>query len=209
MTLPDKWSREGCFIMKKENIRKFAFCGLFGALGFVLMLLEFPLPMIIPSFIKFDFSEIPAIITSFAYGPLYGVTVCLLKNLLHLFVTTSAGVGEVSNFILGAIFVGVAGQIYKYRKNRKFALIGSLIGAFTMAVISVFSNFYIVYPAFSVLYNLPLPAILGMYQAILPSVDNLFEAILIFNLPFNFAKGMIDAAICFLVYKKISPILKK
>ena len=194
--------------MRKEEMKKLAFCALFGALGFVLMLLEFPLP-IIPSFVKLDFSELPALIVSFVYGPLYGIAVCLLKNLLHLFVTTSAGVGEVSNFILGAIFVGVAGLIYKYNKNRKFALIGSLVGALVMAVISVASNYFIVYPAFSVLYGLPMPTIIGMYKAILPSVDGLFEALVIFNLPFNFAKGIIDAAICFLIYKKLSPILKK
>ena len=126
--------------MRKKEMKKLAFCALFGALGFVLMLLEFPLP-IIPSFVKLDFSELPALIVSFVYGPLYGIAVCLLKNLLHLFVTTSAGVGEVSNFILGAIFVGVAGLIYKYNKNRKFALIGSLVGALVMAVISVASNY--------------------------------------------------------------------
>ena len=194
--------------MRKEEMKKLAFCALFGALGFVLMLLEFPLP-IIPSFVKLDFSELPALIVSFVYGPLYGVLVCLLKNVLHLLVTTSAGVGEVSNFILGAIFVGVAGLIYKYNKNRKFALIGSLVGALVMAVISIASNYFIVYPAFSVLYGLPMPAIIGMYKAILPSVDGLFEALVIFNLPFNFAKGIIDAAICFLIYKKLSPILKK
>ena len=194
--------------MRREEIKKLSFCALFGALGFVLMLLEFPLP-IIPSFVKFDFSELPALIVSFVYGPLYGILVCLLKNVLHLFVTTSAGVGEVSNFILGAIFVGVAGGIYKYRKNRKYALIGSLVGAIVMALISVLSNYFIVYPAFSVLYGLPMNAIIGMYQAILSSVDGLFEALVVFNLPFNFAKGIIDAAICFLIYKKLSPILKK
>ncbi len=194
--------------MRKEEIKKLSFCALFGAVGFVLMLLEFPLP-IIPSFVKFDFSELPALIVSFVYGPLYGILVCLLKNALHLFVTTSAGVGEVSNFILGAIFVGVAGLIYKFNKNRKYALIGSLVGALVMALISIASNYLIVYPAFSVLYGLPMPAIIGMYQAILSSVDGLFEALVIFNLPFNFAKGIIDAAICFLVYKKLSPILKK
>ncbi len=194
--------------MRKEEIKKLSFCALFGGVGFVLMLLEFPLP-IIPSFVKFDFSELPALIVSFVYGPLYGILVCLLKNALHLFVTTSAGVGEVSNFILGAIFVGVAGLIYKYNKNRKYALIGSLVGALVMAVISIASNYFIVYPAFSVLYGLPMPAIIGMYQAILSSVDGLFEALVIFNLPFNFAKGIIDAAICFLIYKKLSPILKK
>ena len=194
--------------MKKENLRAIIISAIFGGLGFVLMLLEFPLPMIIPSFIKVDFSEVPAIIASFAYGPLYGILVCLIKNLLHLFVTTSAGVGEVSNFILGAIFVGVAGFVYSKNKNRKTALIGSLIGAFVMAVISIFTNYIVVYPAFSVIYGLPMEAILGMYKAILPAADNLFKALVIFNLPFNFIKGIIDAAICFAVYKKLSPILK-
>lgn len=194
--------------MKKENLRAIIISAIFGGLGFVLMLLEFPLPMIIPSFIKFDFSELPAIIASFAYGPLYGILVCLIKNSLHLFVTTSAGVGEVSNFILGAIFVGVAGFVYSKNKTRKNALIGSLIGALVMAVISIFTNYIVVYPAFSVIYGLPMEAILGMYKAILPIADNLFKALVIFNLPFNFIKGVIDAAICFAVYKKLSPILK-
>lgn len=194
--------------MKKENLRAIIISAIFGGLGFVLMLLEFPLPMIIPSFIKLDFSELPAIIASFAYGPLYGILVCLIKNLLHLFVTTSAGVGEVSNFILGAVFVGVAGFVYSKNKNRKTALVGSLIGAFIMAVISIFTNYIVVYPAFSVIYGLPMKAILGMYKAILPVADNLFKALVIFNLPFNFVKGVIDAAICFAVYKKLSPILK-
>lgn len=193
--------------MIKNNIRAIAATGIFGALGFILMLLEFPLP-IIPSFIKLDFSEIPAIIMAFCFGPFWGIIVCLVKNLLHLFVTTSAGVGELSNFILGAVFVGVAGFCYKKNKTRKGALIGALIGALAMAVISIFTNYIFVYPAFSKIYGLPMPAILGMYKAILPTVDNLFEALVIFNLPFNFAKGILDAAFCFLVYKKISPILK-
>lgn len=194
--------------MNKSYIKRVSLCGILGALGFVLMLLEFPLPFIIPSFIKLDFSEIPALISAFAYGPIYGILVCLIKNLLHLFVTSSAGVGELSNFVLGAIFVGAAGAVYKKIHSRKGALIGSLIGAFIMAVISIFTNYFIVYPAFSVLYGLPMDAILGMYKALLSSVNNLFEALVIFNLPFNLGKGILDAAICFLIYKKISPILK-
>ncbi len=195
--------------MKKVNIKRVAISGILGALGFVLMLLEFPLPFIIPAFIKFDFSELPAIIAAFAYGPLHGIFVCAIKNLLHLFVTTSAGVGELSNFVLGAIFVGVAGLVYKKMHSRKGALIGALIGAFIMAVISVFSNYYIVYPAFVVIYGMPMDAILGMYKALLPAADNLFKALVIFNLPFNLIKGIFDAAICFIIYKKISPLLKK
>lgn len=194
--------------MKKELIRKITVSGVLGAVGFVLMLLEFPLPFIIPSFVKFDFSELPALIAAFAFGPHYGILVCLIKNLLHLFVTTSAGVGELSNFVLGVLFVGTAGLIYMKRKNRSGALIGSVLGALAMAVISVVTNYFIVYPAFSVLYGLPMDAIIGMYKALLPAADNLIKALVIFNLPFNLVKGLIDAAICFAVYKRISPILK-
>ena len=195
--------------MNKSNVKRLAISGIFGALGFVLMLLEFPVPFIIPSFIKLDFSEIPALIAAFAFGPFHGILVCLIKNLLHLFVTSSAGVGELSNFIMGAIFVGAAGVIYKKLHNRKGALIGSLIGAFVMAVISIFTNYFVVYPAFVVIYGMPMEAILGMYKMLLPSADNLFKALVIFNLPFNFAKGILDAAVCFIVYKKLSPLLKK
>jgi len=195
--------------MKKENIRAVTVSAIFGAVGFILMLLEFPMAFIIPSFIKMDFSELPALVATFTFGPLYGILVCLIKNLLHLFVTTSAGVGELSNFILGAIFVGVAGVIYKHNKTRKGALIGTIAGALIMAVVSIATNYFVVYPAFSVLYGLPMEAILSMYKTLLPAADNLFKALVIFNLPFNFVKGMIDAIICFIIYKKISPILKK
>ncbi len=195
-------------LMKAFNLRKIAVCAIFSALGFALMMLEFPLPFIIPSFIKLDFSEIPALIAAYAFGPIYGIIVCAVKNLLHLFVTTSAGVGELSNFVLGAVFCGMAGLAYKKNHSRKGALIGALIGAAAMAVISVATNYFVVYPAYVVIYGMPMEAILGMYKALLPMSDNLFKALLIFNLPFNLAKGIIDAAVCFAVYKRISPILK-
>ena len=140
---------------KKSSLIKFiAVIGIMSAVGFVLMLLEFPIPFIIPGFIKFDFSELPALITSFAYGPLAGILVCLVKNVLHLPITTSACVGEISNFILGAIFVGVAGLVYKRAKSRRSALLGTILGAVTMAVVSIPSNYFIVYPAFSVVYGI-------------------------------------------------------
>lgn len=179
-----------------------------GAVSFVLMLLEFPLPFIIPAFIKFDFSELPALITAFALNPLCGVAVCLIKNLLHLFVTSSAGVGELSNFVLGSVFVLVAGYIYRFNKTKSGALIGAVAGSLAMAVISIASNYYVVYPAYTVIYGMPMEAIIGMYKAILPFSDTLIKDLVIFNLPFTFIKGVADSAICFLLYKKISPILK-
>ena len=194
--------------MKKFNLRAFVVTAIMGAVGFVLMLLEFPLPFIIPSFIKLDFSEIPALITAFALGPWYAVLVCLIKNLLHLFITSSAGVGELSNFLLGAVFVCVCGYIYKYRKTRKSALISCLIGAAGMAVLSVITNYFVVYPAYVNIYGMPMEAIIGMYKALLPYADTLIKDLLIFNLPFTFAKGIIDSAVCFAVYKSLSPIIK-
>ena len=77
-----------------------------------------------------------------------------------------------------------------------------------MAVFSVASNYFVVYPAYVVLYGMPLDAIIGLYKAILPAADSLFKALVIFNLPFTFIKGVLDAALCFAVYKRLSPILK-
>ena len=193
--------------MKKHNTHNMSVTAIMGAIGFILMMLEFPIPSLIPAFIKFDFSELPALITAFAIGPAWGVAVCLIKNVLHLFVGSTAGVGELSNFVLGAVFVFVAGAAYKYKKSRGSALVGTLVGAFTMAAVSVASNYFIVYPIYAKML-IPMEGIIGMYSAILPSCDTLLECVLIFNFPFNLAKGLIDAAICFLIYKKLSPILK-
>ena len=177
-----------------------------GAVAAVLMYLEFPIP-IMPAFVKLDVSELPALIASFAYGPVSGILVCLIKNLIKLPSTSTAAVGELFNFVMGALFVGVAGLIYKRNKTRKGAIVGALLGALVMAVVSVPYNYFIVYPAYVVMYHLPLDAIIGMYQAINPNVNGLLACLLVFNLPFPFVKGALDAVLCFLVYKPLSPIL--
>lgn len=191
---------------KNKHLRAVCATGILSALAFVLMMIEIPLSFIIPSFIKLDFSELPALIASFAYGPVWGVAVCLLKNLMHLPIGTTGGVGELSNFLLGAVFVFIAGLIYKKHKSKKSAFLGSVLGAVVMSVIGIFTNYYIVYPIYTAF--MPMEAIIGMYHAILPSVDNLWEALIIFNTPFNIFKGLLDTLICMLIYKKLTPILK-
>ena len=193
--------------MRNQNLRKLIVTALLTAIAYVLMLIEFPIPAIIPSFVKMDFSELPALIASFSLGPVWGVAVCLVKNLLHLFVTTTSGVGELANFILGAAFVFTAGVIYKHNKSIKGALVASLVGSFVMAAVSLPINLYITYPFYSNF--MPMEAILGMYKQIIPSVDTLFKALLVFNVPFNFVfKGILNSVITFLVYKRLSPIIK-
>ena len=189
-----------------SKVRVLTGTAMLGAVAAVLMYLEFPIP-IMPAFVKLDVSELPALIASFAYGPVSGVLVCLIKNLIKLPSTSTAAVGELFNFVMGALFVGVAGLIYKRNKTRKGAIVGALLGALVMAVVSVPYNYFIVYPAYVVMYHLPLDAIIGMYQAINPNVNGLLACLLVFNLPFTFVKGALDAALCFLVYKPLSPIL--
>ena len=188
------------------KVRALTGTAMLGAVAAVLMYLEFPIP-IMPAFVKLDVSELPALIASFAYGPVSGVLVCLIKNLIKLPSTSTAAVGELFNFVMGALFVGVAGIVYKRNKTRKGAIVGAMLGALVMAVVSVPYNYFIVYPVYVVMYHLPLEAIIGMYQAINPSVDGLLTCLLVFNLPFTFVKGVLDAVLCFLIYKPLSPIL--
>ena len=189
-----------------SKVRVLTGTAMLGAVAAVLMYLEFPIP-IMPAFVKLDVSELPALIASFAYGPVSGILVCLIKNLIKLPSTSTAAVGELFNFVMGALFVGVAGIVYKRNKTRKGAIVGALLGALVMAVVSVPYNYFIVYPAYVVMYHLPLEAIIGMYQAINPSVDGLLTCLLVFNLPFTFVKGVLVAVLCFLIYKPLSPIL--
>ena len=188
------------------STRKLAGVAMLSAVGFILMFIELSVP-IMPAFIKLDFSELPALLASFAYGPMAGAAVCLIKNVIHVFIGgTTAGVGELSNFILGVLYVVPAGMIYQKMKSRKGALVGSLVGCVVSSVVSLFTNYYLIYPLFGK-FVLPLEAILGMYQQLNPNCSGLFEALATFNVPFTFAKEVLTAAIAFLIYKKLSPIL--
>ena len=81
-----------------------------------------------------------------------------------------------------------------------------LVGAAVMAGVCFFTNLYIMYPFY---YNIiPKEVILGMCKAILPSVDSIEVSLLVFNVPFTFAKGVICSLITFVAYKKLKKVLK-
>ena len=195
----------------RNRTHKLTVTAMLSAVAFILMFIEFPIPALIPSFVKLDISDLPELLAAFSLGPIYGVAVTFLKNLLHIVFkgTSSAYVGELCNFLLGAVFSLVAGFIYQRKKSRKSALVGAIIGAALMAIVSVPLNYFVVYPAYVVCYGMPLEAIIGMYQAILPSADSLIKCLTIFNMPFTFCKGMLDVLLCFLIYKPLSPLLHK
>ena len=190
----------------KSTISKLATTAMLSAVASVLMVIQFSVPLM-PPFIKMDFSELPALLATFSMGPIYGVAVCFIKNAFHALFSTTFCVGELSNFLLGCCLVIPAGLIYRSRKSRKRALIGSLVGALAMAAISIPVNYFISYRVYMIF--MPLEAIIGTYQAILPSVDSLVTCLVIFNFPFNFLKGMLTATLTFFIYKPLSPLLHK
>ena len=193
-----------------------AVAAMLSAVAAVLQFVEFSIPLI-PSCVKLDISDLPALLGTFSLGPVYGVVIQLVKNLLHLLfgANASAGVGELSNFILGAVFVLCAGLVYRRHKSRKGAFWGSLLGALLMALVSIPSNYFFVYPAYVTLFGMPLDQIIGAYQAILepiaqtPTDNALLNCLLVFNVPFTFCKGLLDVGLCFLIYKPLSPLLHK
>ncbi len=192
---------------KRVNVRNMTVTAMLSAIAFVLMFLDTAVP-VMPSFIKLDVSELPALMAAFAMGPVYGVIVCFIKNVLHLFITQTGGVGELSNFILGVGFVLPAGLIYHHKKTKTNAIIGAVVGAVVMAAISFPSNLYIVYPVY---YNfMPKDVIVAAYQAVAPfaNIDSIEKCLLMFNVPFTFVKGLISAVITMLIYQPLRPLLK-
>ncbi len=189
------------------TVRYIVSAAMLSAVSVVLQYIEFPIP-IMPAFIKLDLSDLPSLIGAFAMGPVWGVAIAGIKNLIHLLVSQSGGVGELANFLLNAAFVATAGLIYKFNRTKKGALIGSLTGAVVMAVASVPINFFIVYPFYTAF--MPMEAIIKAYQVIYPGIQdgNLLQCLLIFNMPFTFVKAMISVVIVMLVYKRISPLIR-
>jgi len=195
---------------RKLIVKTIAITGIMAALSTILRFLEFPLLFIAPNFLKFDFSDLPALITAFVAGPFYGVIVEAVKNIIMLPFSQTAYVGELANFIIGAIFVFTAGIIYKLKPTKKTALVGMASGTVIMTVSAAFLNYFFLIPFFAKMYgNLPIEIIVSMFTAIIPSVKDLFGVIILSIIPFNLIKGVIISIITFIVYKKISTVFKK
>jgi len=170
------------------------------AISVILYYLEFPLPFF-PPFLKFDFSDLPAIIAALLFSPLVGLLIALLKNLIHLLNTSTGGVGELANFIVSAAFVLAAG-FYKFKKTKKRAILSLLLGTITMTIIACIANYYILIPFYEKFMNIE--AIISMCGA-----KSLWEAILIAFVPFNLLKGLVLSIITYLLYKRISHLIRR
>ncbi len=182
-------------------IRRIALTGVMTALSEVLMLLEIALPLM-PGFLKYDFSDIPALFAGFACGPAAGVIVEFLKNLLHMPFTNTQYIGEVANFLSGSIFVLTTTMIYLRMKNKKGAVLSLAFGTVALVVATSFVNYFFTIPLYEKVMGFPLSAIIEMCDVAntLVKIDSKLDVILMTFVPFNIFKGITISLVAFLCY---------
>lgn len=178
------------------------------ALSAVIMLLEFPLPFA-PGFYKLDLSEAVILMGGFAMGPVAAAVIELIKNLINILLngTTTAFVGEFANFLTGCALVVPASLIYKYHKTLKGAIVSLAVGTFSLVIIGSTFNYFVLIPAFSSMYHMPLDEIVSMGSKLNPLVSDLKTLVVFAVAPFNIVKGVLCSLINLLLYKRVSKIL--
>lgn len=188
-----------------QNVRMFTMNAILSAIAFVLAFFEFPVPLS-PSFARMDLSDLPALIGAFAYGPISGVLIEFVKNVLQLLTSSTGGIGELANFIMGSSFVVAAGLIYKYRKTKKNAVAACLIASVVMGIVAAIVNYFVLLPLFEAF--MPLDQLIASFGEFMPFIKTKFDVVLFNAFPFNLLKGISISIFTMLLYKRLTPILK-
>ena len=188
-----------------QNVRILTMTAVLSAISFVLAFFEFPVPLS-PSFARMDLSDLPALIGAFAYGPMSGILIELVKNALQLLTSSTGGIGELANFIMGSSFVVTAGLIYKSHKTKKTAMIACLIASVTMGIVASIVNYFILLPVFEAF--MPLDQLIASFGEFIPFIKTKLDVVLFNAFPFNLLKGIGISIVTMLLYKRLSPILK-
>ncbi len=191
------------------STRKVAMIGMFSAISAILMMLELPV-FFAPGFYKFDFSELPALIGAFAFGPVAGVMIEFVKIIIKVLFkgTSTAFVGELANFVVGCSLLLPASIIYLFRKNKKTAIAACIVGTLCMTVVGTLFNAVYLLPKFAQMFGMPMEAIIEMGTAINPRITSVTTLVMMAVAPLNILKGGVVSLITILIYKKLSGILK-
>lgn len=217
----------GCFLVavvlekaaqKKNGVnepifttRKLAMIGMFSAIAMILHVLDFPI-FFAPGFYKMDFSELPVLIGSFAFGPVAGVMMEFVKILLKLCVkgTSTAFIGDLANFVVGCSLILPASAVYSFKKTKKSAIIACIAGTLVMTVFGTAFNAVYLLPAFSKFYGMPMEAILAMGTEVNPLAKegSIVSFVVACVAPMNLIKGTLVSVVTLLIYKPLSPIIK-
>ncbi|GKU81042.1 ECF transporter S component [Niallia sp. NCCP-28] len=178
---------------KKMNVRTYVGVGMLSSLAYILMFMNFPIPPF-PTFLKIDFSDIPALIAAFIFGPLAGVLVELIKNIIDYFITgseTGIPVGHMANFIAGVSFILPTYYIYNKLKSKKGMVFGLVVSVVLMSTLLSFFNYFVLLPVFMKLMNTPMSG---------PEIRQYVVSLI---LPFNLLKGFIISVLFMLVFSKM------
>ena len=187
------------------STRTITITALLASIAYILAFIEFPVPLS-PSFARMDLSDIPALIGAFALGPVTGVIIELIKNVLQLLSTSTTGVGELANFLIGASYVWIAGFIYKYKRTKKGAISAYIISSIVMGIVAAIVNYFILLPLFETF--MPLEQLIASFSEFLPFIQTKLDVVLYNVLPFNVIKGLVVGLVTMVVYKKLTPVLK-
>ena len=188
-----------------QNVRMLTMNAVLSAIAFVLAFFEFPVPLS-PSFARMDLSDLPALIGALAYGPVSGVLIELVKNALQLLTSSTGGIGELANFIMGSSFVVAAGLIYKHHKTEKTAILACLIASVIMGVVATVVNYFILLPVFEAF--MPLDQLIASFSKFMPFIKTKLDVVLFNAFPFNLLKGIGISIVTMLLYKQLTPILR-
>lgn len=182
---------------------------LLSAIAAILMLLELPV-FFAPGFYKFDFSELPAIIGAFAFGPLAGVIIEFVKILLKVMLkgTSTAFVGELANFLVGSALILPASIIYEIKKSKKNAIIGCAAGTAVMTVFGTMFNAIYLIPAFARMFHMDIDSIVAMGTAVNSSITSLTTLVIFAVAPLNIIKGTAVSVIAILIYKPLRKAIR-
>lgn len=189
----------------KNNTRMLTATALLAAISYILAFIEFPVPLS-PPFARMDFSDFPALIGAFAYGPIAGLIIAFVKNALQLLSTSTGGIGELANFIMGGSFAFTAGLIYKSWKTKKGALVACMGASVIMGVMAVIANYFILLPMFEMF--MPIEQIIASFGEFIPFIKTKLDVVLYNAFPFNLLKGLVISVITILIYKRLTPLLK-
>ena len=167
----------------------------------ILFLIEIP----IVAFYKLDLSNIPVLLGAFSMGPVPGLVILAIKSAIGLLHSSSAGVGELADFVMGAALVVPAAVIYHRNKSRKNAIIGMAIGTVCMVIVGVLMNKWVMLPFYMGAFHMDMDGIIK--AAGVAGVDSEWKLLLLVTGPFNLLKGVVLSIVTALIYKPLSPIL--
>ena len=193
----------------RMKVKKSAFIGLMGAVSAVLMLFRFPIPFM-PPFLSFDLSGLMEMLGGFMFGPMAAACIIVVKILLQLVMqgSFSLGTGELQNLILSCSYVLPALIIYHRNKTKKMAITGMAVSTLFVSVMAVFTNLYLIIPFYVKLFGMSMDDIITMCRTVNPAMKNVTSMAVFGLLPFNLIKYGVTSLVTFIVYKRLSRVIK-